>query len=86
MPTTATSTKVTTLTGLNMAALKCAQGHGLKVTLTKTTATFPGTPAEAIKNLDDIRDIMAALFGVRGHPVASIPAVRRKLQAKLPTS
>lgn len=86
MPTSATSTKVTTLTGLNMAALRVAKTHGLDVELTKTTATFPGTPAEAIKYLDAARDILAREFGTRGHPVASIPAVRRKLQAKLPTS
>ena len=45
--------KVTTLTGSNISALKQAQEEaGLEVTLTKTTATFPGTAAEAYKALD----------------------------------
>ena len=48
--------------------------------LTKTTATFYGTPAEALAQLADVRETMVWRFGSRGHPVQSLQAVRRKLE------
>lgn len=74
--------KVTTLTGSNISALKQAQEEaGLEVTLTKTTATFPGTAAEAYKALDVAGGTLGNKYGRRGHPVQSIHAVLRKLKA-----
>ncbi|AET09921.1 hypothetical protein GoPhGRU1p80 [Gordonia phage GRU1] len=77
------NTKVTGLTLANTRALDDAvhYGHLSGVQITRTTATFTGTPAEALKRLDAARNALAATFGTRGHPVASIPAVRRKLVA-----
>ena len=74
--------KVTTLTGSNIAALEQAQREvGLEVTLTATTATFPGTPAEAYKAVDVAGGTLGNKYGRRGHPVQSIHAVLRKLKA-----
>lgn len=77
-------TKVIGLTASNVAALRQAvEEAGLVLeNLTKTTATFYGTPGEAIITLDVARNKLANLYGGRGHPVQSIPAVRRKLAAE----
>lgn len=81
------TTKVTGLTGSNVVALKVAVEKGVldadAVTITATTATFAGGPATALEALTVARDGLARIFGTRGHPVASIPAVRRKLEAQL---
>jgi hypothetical protein len=78
--------KVSQITGNNVDALRKAMEADprLTVTLTATTATFPGTAAEALKDLAAAREILAKEYGTRGHPVASLPAVRRKLEAQLP--
>ncbi|QAY17436.1 hypothetical protein SEA_IDYN_88 [Gordonia phage IDyn] len=77
------STKITKLTAANVRALREAVQHGFLsgVETGETVATFVGTPADALARLDAARDGLASLFGTRGHPVASIPAVRRKLIA-----
>ncbi|WGH20875.1 hypothetical protein QLT00_gp92 [Gordonia phage Commandaria] len=79
-------TKVTRLTGLNASALAEAVTRGYldgdRVDVGKTTATFrDATAADALALLDAARDMLARDHGTRGHPVASIPAVRRKLVA-----
>lgn len=70
------ATKVTGLTASNVAALREAlqEPEFYLAALTKTTATFYGTPAEALAQL--------AGFGSRGHPVAALQAVRRKLETE----
>ena len=77
-------TKVTSLTDSNVAALREAlkEPEFYMEALTKTTATFYGTPAEALAQLADVRATMVWRFGSRGHPVASLPAVRRKLETE----
>lgn len=78
------STKVTGLTGLNVAAVQIAAealgDDDMLAGLTPTTFTYPGTPAEAIAWLDNGRQALVA-GGYRGnaHPVRSLAAVRRKL-------
>ncbi|AET09827.1 hypothetical protein [Gordonia phage GTE5] len=76
-------TKVTGLTRANVLALDDAvhYGHLAGVATTRTTATFHGGPAEALARLDAARIALSACFSTRGHPVASLSAVRRKLVA-----
>ncbi|QXN73392.1 hypothetical protein SEA_BONUM_87 [Gordonia phage Bonum] len=71
------------LSALNVRALREAEDAGYLTgvqSLGATVATFYGnTPADVIARLDIARDRLAAVWGTRGHPVASLPAVRRKL-------
>lgn len=82
-----TTTKVTGLTGLNTKALQLAiEANGdddLLDTLTATTFTYAGTPAEAVEWLDHVRGVLVA-GGYRGnaHPVRSLAAVRKKFAAQ----
>lgn len=69
------------LSGSNVDALKRAQDVGLEVATTATTATFPGTVRDALEALESATETLAARHGRRGHPVASIHAVRRRLEA-----
>lgn len=86
-PTTAPAAEITKLTGLtraNTLALTEALNKGYlpgMLHVGTTVATFPGTPGEALALLDHARALLARDHGTRGHPVASIPAVRRKLIA-----
>lgn len=76
------TTKITGLTGLNIAALQQAiDEHHLspEVHLTKTTATFPTDAASAHTDLLVAKSALTEKHGGRGHPVASIHAVIRKL-------
>ena len=77
-------TKVRGLTASNVAALREAlkEPEFYMEVLLGTTATFYGTPAEALAQLADVRETMVWRFGSRGHPVASLPAVRRKLETE----
>ncbi len=69
------STKITGLSPLNVRALSETTNG---VELTATTATFPGlTPTEARRRVEAV---IATLPG-RGHPRASLHAVRRRLIA-----
>ena len=81
MSATQNTTKVSALTASNVHALQTAQDHGLDVTLTKTTASFHGSPAEALAALDKAREALAREFGSRDTVVRSLHAVRRKLEA-----
>lgn len=83
MNATTPTTKVTGLTFHNIDALTDMEVRGLQVTIGKTIATFPGTPAEALEALDVARNKLAQEYGTRGHPVASIPAVRRKIAKQI---
>lgn len=75
------STKITGLTASNIDALAQAQATGLlDVELGKTIAVFPKRSDIALEQLAAARDALAVTFGTRGHPVASLPAVRRKLE------
>ncbi|UTN91453.1 hypothetical protein SEA_OUTIS_90 [Gordonia phage Outis] len=71
------------LTGDNVKALREARDAGQLTgvqDIGATTATFYGnTAADVIVRLDIARERLASVWGTRGHPVASIPAVRRKL-------
>ncbi|AWY06546.1 hypothetical protein HOT45_gp45 [Gordonia phage Trine] len=81
---TADGVKVSSLTYANTQALQAAADlRELDlVTLTGSSAVFSAkTPAEALAALDHARDHLAAKFGTRGHPTASIPSTRRKLVA-----
>ncbi|WNN95759.1 hypothetical protein SEA_FRIBS8_31 [Gordonia phage Fribs8] len=80
---THTTTKVTRLTGMNVSALAQAMDEAdLKLDfLSASVAIFPGTPAEAWKALDIAGGKLGNKYGRRGHPVASIHAVLRKLKA-----
>ena len=77
--------KVTALTASNVSALRqAAEEVGLDLKeVTKTTAVFVGGPTAATKNLTAAIDALGARYGRRGHPVQSLQAVRRKLQAKI---
>ncbi|QXN74475.1 hypothetical protein SEA_FLOAT294_92 [Gordonia phage Float294] len=74
-PTAETTTKLARLTRANTLALADTVDVGT------TVATFPGTPGEALALLDIARQALARDHGTRGHPVASIPAVRRRIIA-----
>lgn len=77
-----TTTKITGLTGLNVAALEQAQREGIlspEVKITKTTATFPWSPAETQVQFRYSKADMAAKHGSRQHPVAPLHAVERKI-------
>lgn len=80
---THTTTKVTRLTGMNVSALAQAMDEAdLKLDfLSASVAIFPGTPTEAWKALDIAGGKLGNKYGRRGHPVASIHAVLRKLKA-----
>ncbi|QRI45332.1 hypothetical protein SEA_ENNEA_98 [Gordonia phage Ennea] len=83
-PTAETTTKLARLTRANTLALAEALTRGYlpdTVDVGTTVATFPGRPGEALALLDHARGLLAADHGTRGHPVASIPAVRRKIIA-----
>ncbi|QAU07331.1 hypothetical protein SEA_NOSILAM_90 [Gordonia phage NosilaM] len=71
------------LSALNVRALREARDAGQLTgvqDITPTMVTFYGnTPADVIVRLDIARDRLASVWGTRGHPVASLPAVRRKL-------
>ncbi len=76
-------TKVTSLTDSNVAALREAlkePGFYMEC-LTQTTATFYGTPAEALAQLADVRATMvwAARWATNA---AALQAVRRKLETE----
>lgn len=80
------STKVTGLTASNVKALALiaeALGADVRLTgysLTSTTFTYPGTPAEAIAWLDKGRQtLIAGGYSANRHPARSLAAVRRKL-------
>ena len=77
-------TKVTALTASNSAALAVAvEEAGLVLAhLGKTTATFYGSPSEAWKMMDRAGGTLGNKYGRRGHPVASIHAVLRKLKTE----
>ncbi|QDF19197.1 hypothetical protein KNU64_gp93 [Gordonia Phage Lollipop1437] len=83
-PTAETTTKLARLTRANTLALAEAVTRGYlpdTVDVGTTVATFPGTPGEALALLDIARQALARDHGTRGHPVASIPAVRRRIIA-----
>ncbi|QZD98934.1 hypothetical protein SEA_ARTI_89 [Gordonia phage Arti] len=81
-------TKVDRLTRANTLALETAVTRGYldgdRVDVGRTVATFrDATAADALALLDAAREALARDHGTRGHPVASLPAVRRKLVALL---
>lgn len=67
--------KITGLSQLNVAAIR---ETGIPAVLTATTATFPGSPLQA---LHAVNEVIASLPG-RAHPKASLHAVARKLHAQ----
>jgi len=76
------TTKLTKLTGSQVGAL---EGHAdqLRVEAGKSTATFVGTPAEALERLIGVQNEIAARHG-RGHSfVRSTNAVVRKLETMI---
>lgn len=76
------TTKLTKLTGSQVGAL---EGHAdqLKVEAGKSTATFVGTPTEALERLIGVQNEIAAKHG-RGHSfVRSTNAVVRKLETMI---
>ncbi|AKJ72422.1 hypothetical protein AU099_gp79 [Gordonia phage GTE8] len=81
-------TKVDRLTRANTLALEEAITRGYldgdRCDVGLTVATFwDATAADALALLDAAREGLARDHGTRGHPVASLPAVRRKLVALL---
>lgn len=86
-PMTNHSTKVTSLTGMNVAALQvAAEATGAdtdgRITITATTATYDGTPADALGWLDHAREVLLrGGYKASRHPVRSLAAVRRKFIA-----
>jgi len=80
-------TKVTRLTPANVRALReCVAdyltgGEAEGVEIGATIATFRMRPADALELVTGLADRAAAEHGRRGHPVASLQAVRRKLTA-----
>lgn len=83
--TGATATKITGLTGLQVMAIRQAKEEGFlpeAITIQKTTATFLGTPAEALQAVGQAKAGLARAHGSRRHPVASFHAVVRKVAAQ----
>ena len=77
-----TATKITGLSSLQVAAIRQAKAEGYlpsAITIQKTTATFRGEPAQALKDVTDAKAALAAAHGSRQHPVASFHAVVRKV-------
>lgn len=72
-------TKITKLTSHNAAALQ-AHADRLGVEVSKTTATFTGTPAEALHRVNSLRDDLKAEKGGRDSQVVSLVAVIGKLR------
>lgn len=77
------STKIVKLTPSNIEALARMVEYTDtdRVTLTKTTATFAGTAAEALEIVAWFQRAATAEFGATGYPNASLHAVRRKVEA-----
>lgn len=81
------STKITNLTGLNIAAVEQAlsEGHltnpttGTPIKITRTTITFPWSPHYTLTELNKAKASLIAAHGSRQHPVASLHAVIRKV-------
>lgn len=86
-PETMTSTQIRNLTPSNVDALTKAHneftdanmGDGYKITITKTTATFPGTPRDALHIMRVLMVLLADQYGTVGHPYKSMHALVRKL-------
>lgn len=75
------TTKLTGLSGLQTRALREAVEEGVLdsgVTVNKTTAVFPWTPAHTVDAVVKAKADLAAKYGSRQHPVASLHAVVRK--------
>lgn len=79
------STKVTTLTDMNISALRKATEETTMelAALTKTTATFHGDPEVSVKELDMAIYQLGSRYGRRGYPVQALHAVRRKLARQI---
>lgn len=75
------TTRVSKLTGMNQQALSEHREAAGIVELGATYAVFAGTPEEASARLDALIEQLGATHGRRGHPVASLHAVARKLRA-----
>lgn len=81
-----TTTKLTGLSGLQTRALQEAQEEGLlsdKVIVKKTTAEFPINAIDTYDDLVHLKVVLAAKYGSRQHPVASLHAVIRKAKAAM---
>jgi hypothetical protein len=77
-------TETTKITGLNanqVDALRMGLGNSPRVHLTATTATIDLPAAEALALVVDVKRTLAAKYGAKIHPVASIHAPIRKLRA-----
>jgi len=79
------ATKVTQLTGSNVHALQQAAQVGMAVEhIGATVAIFPGSAAEALKDLADAREVLYRQHGRARLPeIQSLAAVRRKLERQL---
>ncbi|UTN93338.1 hypothetical protein SEA_WIDOW_46 [Gordonia phage Widow] len=83
------STKVSSLTPSNVSALQlAAEATGAdtdgRVQLTATTATYDGTATDALGWLEHARSVLVrGGYGQNRHPVRSLAAVRRKLEAEV---
>lgn len=79
------STKVTGLTALNVKAIE-AHADFLKVSISKTTATFEGDAGEAAARVRQAQEKEAEKGGRKGGHYASLHAVARKLENQQPNS
>lgn len=82
-------TKIARLTGLNVAAVEQALSErhltnpitGNPIKITRTTIEFPWSPHYTLAELNKAKASLIAAHGSRQHPVASLHAVIRKVQA-----
>jgi len=72
-------TKITKLTSHNVAAL-AGYADRLQVELGKTTATFTGTPADVLAQVEELREQVKAEKGGRSTEATSLVAVIGKLR------
>ncbi|HEX5522794.1 MAG TPA: hypothetical protein VFX53_05070 [Pedococcus sp.] len=79
-------TKITNLTGFNVAALRdfLPPSRQDVVTIGATVATFRMSQAEAVALVKDMMQRAATMHGTRHHPYRSFHAVLAKLE-KLPS-